>query len=334
MTGLVRTASAVVLATGVAVLAACSPPESSEGDSSGSSVDVVDASGTSHTVNVPARVGCLWYGCTEDFADLGVVPTAAGVSKSELDSAFLFPVGPPEHRINDTTSIDEWAAAEPDLIVTIEDDNPDFDALDQVAPIFRYYSIYSPGDIDGVEQLKQNLRNLGELIGETDAADEAIGRYDALLETLEATSSPETAERSVALLYATDDGTYQMPRPLERDLACEAIEDSQLGTCIPGTESGAINAEELLRLDPDWIVYSGGEGMRAADRDDPVWSQLTAVKNGQVYDTDNYLVGESLRILYHMLQEFGYHSMPDADIPDPGPFFDFDPLQSGVSSNG
>lgn len=328
----IRTVS-VLLAAGGLFLAACSPPEDDDaGGDAGDTVDVVDAAGTTHTVETPARIGCLWYGCTEDMADLGIPPTAAGVSKGELDSAFLFPAGPPEHRINDTTSIDAWAAAEPDLIITIVDDNPDFDALDQVAPIFRYYSIYSPGELEGVDQLKENLRNLGELIGEEDAADEAIGRYDDLVETLRSTSTPETADRSVALLYATDDGTYQMPRPLERDLACEALEDSELGTCIPGTESGAINAEELLRLDPDWIVYSGGDGTRAADRDDPVWSQLSAVKNGQVYDTDNYLVGESLRILYHMLQEFAYHTMPDEDIPDPGPFFDFDPLQTGVST--
>jgi ABC-type Fe3+-hydroxamate transport system substrate-binding protein len=286
---------------------------------------IEDAAGNKHTFKKPAKVGCLWYGCTEDFADLGIAPEAAGVSASELKSAFLFPVGPPAHRVGDTTSVENWAKTDVDTIVTIVNDNPEFDALEQAAPLFRYHYPIEPTTVSGIDSLKENLRLLGQITDHADEAEAAVERYDDVIAKIAAAAPPEAADRKIALLYASNDDSYLMPASAHQELLCDGIEEAGLGTCIDSTKTGEINAEQFLAEDPDWIVYSG-EGQSWKERDDSVWKRLTAVKKGQVYDTDNYVVGESLRILEHALQELGNETLPpDSGVEDPGPFFDYNP---------
>jgi ABC-type Fe3+-hydroxamate transport system substrate-binding protein len=257
------------------------------------------------------------------------------VSKAETSSAFLFPNGAPEHVITNPESVEDWAKADVDVIVNA-DELPQWEALAAAAPIFHYYFPLIEGpnaEYPGVEALKQNIRLLGQMTGEPEAAEDAVGRYDRYIEAIAAAAPPEAAEQTVAFLQATDDGTYRTVSQDQLVILCDALIDAGLGKCIEGTESGAINAEDFLAQDPDWIVYSFGDH---TERDDPVWGLLSAVKNDQVYDSDNWLVGESLRIIEHALQELAYHSLPESGIPDPGPMEDFDsassPLAQGVTA--
>ena len=164
---------------------------------------------------------------------------------------------------------------------------------------------------------------MGQLTGQPEAAAAAITRFETMLANLEALATPETQAQTVAVLW--DDTVY---RTIDQTSPfCVAIAELGLGQCIEGPFWEEISAETFLAADPDWIAYQSVDGSHDA-RTDPVWSQLTAVKAGQVYDTMGYYYCCGARGLVHTLQEYVHYVLPEANIPAPGPWLDFDPRQS------
>ncbi|MEX1021128.1 MAG: ABC transporter substrate-binding protein, partial [Litorilinea sp.] len=213
-----------------------------------------------------------------------------------------------------------------DLILMRVPVNPDHEPLKAAAPIFYlHHPSYGESAQSGYAAFVENLRLVSQLTGQPDAAEVAIARFDTVLENLRAISTPETHTLSVAVLFQGEG--YRVIGP--GNPFCVALAAAQLGQCVgEGDASYEINAEEFLGLDPDWLIYQSGDGSYQ-DRTDPVWSELSAVKEGRVYDAlGNRYYCCSLRGLIHALQEYVHYVVPDANIPAPGPWLDFDPVQS------
>lgn len=291
---------------------------------------ITDAAGQEFTFDAPPQIGCYWYGCFEALADLGVPVYAGSLAPEEVESVFYAPAGPPVHLITDDSNPESWAAAEIDLLITRVPDSADLDAMRQAAPIFfLHHPSYGPSDQQGYAAYYQNLRLLGALVGQPEAAETAIARFENVLANLKALATPETKALSVAVLFGGD--SYS---GLTRENPfCTVIAAVGLGQC-PGPDDPEeswpeVNAEQFLAIDPDWIVYEGF-GASYTERTDPVWGQLTAVKEGHVYDAApggrSYCC--STRGLIHSLQDYVSHILPDAGVPTPGPHLTFDPLQS------
>jgi len=74
-------------------------------------ITIVEATGKSLSFKEAPKFGCIWFGCVEIMADLGVVPYVIPGTKEDLDSVFAFPNGIPEKLISDETNGEQWAAA-------------------------------------------------------------------------------------------------------------------------------------------------------------------------------------------------------------------------------
>jgi ABC-type Fe3+-hydroxamate transport system substrate-binding protein len=289
---------------------------------------VTDAIGQEFTFDAPPKIGCLWYGCYEALADLGIPPAAGLLPEVELASIFYAPAGPPTHLVADDSNPENWAATGIDLLMTRVPDSADLDAMRQAAPIFfLHHPSYGESDQQGYAAYIENLRILGQLTGQPAAAENAIARFETTLAPLKSLATPETAELRVAVLFSGEGyGGLAPSSPF-----CAVLAEVGLGRCVEAAEGAAwleLNAEQFLALDPDWIVYLGF-GVSHTERTDPVWSQLTAVKEGRVFDA----VGHryyccSARGLIHSLQDYVSHILPEAGIPAPGPVEAFDPEQS------
>lgn len=288
---------------------------------------ITDATGQAFTFDAPPKIGCDWYGCYEALADLGIPPYAGALAEEELTSVFYAPAGPPINRISDGTNPESWAAADIDLYMMRVPDSADLDAIRQVAPVFfLHHPSYGPSDVIGYQAYLENLRILGQLTGHPAAADAAIARFATVLTTLKSMSTPETAALRVAILFGGEGyGGLAPNHPF-----CVALAEVGLGQCVEAAEGDAwleVNAEQFLAIDPDWIVYESF-GTSYQERTDPVWSQLTAVKEGRVFDAGHRYYCCSTRGLIHAFQEYVSHVLPDTGIPAPGPVETFDPLQS------
>ncbi len=322
-------------------------PASDESDESGSSAeapgfDVVtvepepvepvvfpltinDAAGREFTFDEPAKLGCVWVGCTEIHASLGVAPKAAPVPAGiDDDSVFYFPVGQPDFVPTVLNDFEAWAGADIDTIILRGLPGANDGVVEQFVDIFYLYMEgVTDENVTGVDVYRENLRLVGQIIGEPEAAAEATARLDTAISTLAAFSTPELAERSFAYVFNED--AYRVMT--SEAPFCAAIAEAGLGTCIERSE-GELNAEELLRLDPDVIAYQQGLN-DVATRDDPTWGRLSAVQDGTAYDSDDgaYRCCVS-RSLIWALQDFAASAIPDSPIPPPGPLATFDPTTS------
>lgn len=295
-------------------------------------VTITDAAGQEFTFDAPPKIGCSWYGCYEALADLGVPAYAVALSAEETSAVFYGPAGLPEHLIADSSNPELWAAAEIDLFMTRVPDSADLDPMRQVAPVFfLHHPSYGESDQQGYGAYLQNLRLLGALVGKPEAAEAAIARFTNALAYLRTLSTAEIAEQRVAVLFQGEG--YRVIGP--DNPFCVALAEAQLGHCIgEGAASKEFNAEEFLSINPDWIVYQSGDASYQ-DRTDPVWGELTAVKEGHVFDaTNNRYYCCSTRGLILALQDFAHHVLPDAGIPATGPRDTFDPLQSPLVQPG
>lgn len=290
---------------------------------------ITDAAGQEFTFDTPPNIGCIWYGCMEAMADLGVPPYAASFTEEIGSSVFLYPAGPPANNIEDTNNPELWAATETDIIITRVPVAPDMDALNAAVPIFYlHHPSYGESSSTGYQAFIENLKILGQLIDNPEAADVAIARFDTVLANLNALSTPELAEAQVAVLFSGEGYSGIAPS----NPFCVALGEVGLGKCVEAAEGDAwldVNAEQFLTIDPDWIVYMGEGETGYQTRTDPVWSQLTAVKEGRVFDAagGRYYCC-STRGLIHALQDYASHVLPEANLPVPATWLEFDPLQS------
>lgn len=352
---------AAVAAAGVAalLLAACGSSSGSSGSAGGSSgstgssgagssgasssaatvsfpLTVTDAAGQKLTFDKPVtNIGCYWAGCDEILADLGVVPAASSNIQND-GGKLVYPNGTPKADITKLGGEDNpesWAAAGVDLIVVRGPASASVNAFKSAAKVLY---LYAPGFDDatpykGLDAYRQNLRLLGQVTGHPDAATAAIKRFDSFMAALKSKAPAGAAKTSVALIFQSNDGTYTLVGPTSP--FCVGLVDYGLGTCVSSPSRNAtswqINAEAFLALNPDWVVYMGGESGKSTSwvkRNDPTWGKLSAVLAKHVYDSpDAREYCCSLRVLAPSYQLYAFHLWGAASgIADPGPVLQYD----------
>ncbi len=280
---------------------------------------ITDAAGQEFTFDAPPKIGCWWTGCTEVLADLGVAPHAASTWLEEgYDSPLFFPAGSPLHEIVDTQNPENWAAAEVDLLIMRVPASPDHDAMKAAAPIFYlHHPSYGESGLRGYEAYLENVRIGGQLTGKPAEAEAAIARFEHTIANLKLLATPETQAQTVVVLWENE--AY---RALDStNPFCIAIAEASLGTCIEAPMWDEINAETFLAADPDVILFMSGSAIYQ-ERTDPIWHQLTAVKEGRVYGTTGLYYCCGARAMIHSLQEYAHLILPAA-VPNPGPMAAF-----------
>lgn len=286
---------------------------------------ITDAAGRDLTLDEPAKVGCLWRGCIEILASLGIAPAASEIpAGTDEASAFYFPVGPPEFVVTVLTDLEAWAGADVDVVVLRGLPGPSAAVYEDLVDIFYlYHEGFTDPSVAGFDIHDANTRMLAQLLGIPAAAEEALGLRDAAVARLADFSTPELADRSFAYLF-NQDGYRALT---DNAPFCFAIADAGLGTCLSLTE-GEVGAERILAIDPDLIALQSG-ATTVDSRDDPTWERLTAVQSGTVYDAGDGLYRCCVtRSLIWALQDFAANAIPESGIPAPGPMLDFDPTTS------
>lgn len=297
-----------------------------------------DGGGRERTIDAPyTKVGCLYAGCDEALADLGLVPNAT-LAGGE-DGPFMRPVGQPAYEIEDEVSPEAWAMTGSDVIIDLAGPIGDDDerALASVAPVIFLnspYEVWNPDRVTpGIRAWKEDLWLIGQITDHADLAKAAIERFDDFMSGLKALAPADAASTQVANLTADDPGVYSLLDP--NSPFCDALSTYELGGCVSiagwNPSSWVVNSEAFLEADPEWIAYTVySPDQSYADRDDPVWGRLSAVRSGQVFDFTRSNCC-SLRVLEHALQDYAYNVWgTESGVPDPGPENDYVPADSPV----
>jgi ABC-type Fe3+-hydroxamate transport system substrate-binding protein len=298
---------------------------------------LTDANGNSHTFDQAVTTfGDMWNGGPETLADLGITVTAQAYG-SDPTSIFNYPAGPPAQQ-NLEYDVEKWAAADVDVILTAAPGFPGYDDVVENGVGNVFYLHFPPRDTGspaGDQGWIENLRLVAQMADRVSEADAAVGRYENFLAELKARAPEDAATTKVLLVAGFDPAVYYLfPRTIA---LCTTLLEHGLGECVLPAEVAdkadenvfEVSAEAILDLDPEWILYVVGD---ATTRTDPVWSQLAAVKAGQVANQiDDGVNCCSLRAQMWALQSYAHHVWGEAaGVPDPGPKADFDPAASAL----
>ncbi|WP_166348260.1 ABC transporter substrate-binding protein [Phytoactinopolyspora limicola] len=267
-------------------------PDSSTDVGSGDSaadapVEVEDWSGVTVALDTPAeRVVCLDGTCIDALTELELEPVTSlqidqvqhpyffgpDVATTALDGTFFEP------------SIEGIVAAEPDLVIGSAAVHGALrDALGDI-PFFGI-ALETDGDAE------DNLRRIATLTGRLDAAETAIERYQATL----AAYGPSTRDTAVLSMYGG----------ATSDIGIDAL-DSAIGRLLaqytdypwPAAQEGdsgflEIGLEDIVAVDPEQIFVldfgfdPGAPALVEQLADQPIWSTLQAVRDGNVHVVDN-----------------------------------------------
>lgn len=194
-------------------------------------------------------------------------------------------------------NLEKILALKPDLILGATGGaEPVYKQLAAIAPTILAHS-------DSSDDWKSVLYKHAEALGKAEAADQLMADYNARLERFKSQMGDRlsTTEVSVVRVYPNAIGVY-----LQGSFAGSILADA--GLSRPPAQRGLgvqqqISKERIQDLDGDVIflwAYGSDSDIQTAQqakaalakfKTDPLWSQLTAVEQGKVYEVPGYWIG-------------------------------------------
>ncbi len=197
-----------------------------------------------------------------------------------------------------TPSFEEIVAMEPDLIIA--------DAIIHASIISDIEALGVPVyalKVDSFETVTAGLRTVGELTGNADAGEEQAKALEAKLADVKA-KIPEGEGPSVLIVVAAGENQFIASRnnsylgSLIEELGGSNIVKSEPENFrFPGFADYSL--EKIVEADPDIIIGISIGGPPGTPKTTeilattPVWSGLTAVKEGRVFEVDPVIYLES-----------------------------------------
>lgn len=187
-----------------------------------------------------------------------------------------------------TGSIEDLLKAHPDIIISVGDVSPDYIGD---AEIIQKQTGIPVIMIDGsMQNTAEAYRFLGGLIGESERAKELADYCDKTLNEVSANLQSLLDEGKTQVYYA--EGTAGLETEISGTVNSEAFDlAGAKNVAIPvtaGVRRMQVSIEQILVWDPDVIVISTDGSSNHAVYEkilhDSAWSNIRAVKNGEVYE--------------------------------------------------
>ncbi|RNB58441.1 helix-turn-helix domain-containing protein [Brevibacillus gelatini] len=175
----------------------------------------------------------------------------------------------------------------PDLIIM---DNAEMVAGDKYSQYAKISPTYTIGKEKNSDWRKE-LLIVGEVLNKSEEAKKVLADYDAYVAESKEKLKQGIGEKSAAALWVTAKAVYMA----RKDLSSGDVLYKDLGFKVPGvveeiSKSGeanwnAVSLEKLAELDADYLFVVNSKGVSKDELlKEPVWANIPAVKNGQVFD--------------------------------------------------
>jgi len=177
--------------------------------------------------------------------------------------------------------IEAVAELDPDVFFHKASDAETLEALDKIGVPAVGIEIETP------EQMMTAMHLMGKVCGAEEKAQKLIGYYNTQLKDIDKrTAAIPEKDKKTAIVMGTSigkvaDGSMLQGEMLKRAGAVNAAGDLEATELWP-----TAGAEQIFEWDPDYIFITGSESALYDEKDilnDRNWSELKAVKNGNVY---------------------------------------------------
>lgn len=258
-----------------------------------------DSVGNKITLAKPAeRIACLTIECVDILKELGLVPLAAQFTLFQMESIFNLNklYGDKAKDIGQLRpngfqyDLEQLAQLKPDMIVGSKQ------AVEATKPESLKVAVYTL-DYNGYELAIENLKNFGKITGKTVEADKAAQKF---LDKLAAYKAKSPKDKSAMIISSISNNRFNINHV--GTPSCALL--NELGKCpwkVPagGGSTVPYSLEQILQDDPDFIFIRSRKdaaSVKAMEemQSSPIWKELKAVKNKQVYEGDFYVMAQSM----------------------------------------
>ncbi|MEI2469823.1 Fe(3+) dicitrate ABC transporter substrate-binding protein [Peribacillus frigoritolerans] len=176
------------------------------------------------------------------------------------------------------------SSLQPDLIIAdAERHKGIYKDLQQIAPTIVLKSREST-----YQENLDSFKTIAKAVNKEDAAEKRLSEHEKTIKELK---SKLTVDSNMTVLPAVvRDTSFQAHTSSSYD--GELLERMGLKNAIQQEQPHAeMNLEQLVEIDPDVLLLANNEGKLLTNewKDNPLWKDLKAVKNGQVYSVDRDL---------------------------------------------
>lgn len=244
----------------------------------------------------PKRIASVDIMATDYLLALDVAPIVSeGFSTKDKSPIFnKYAEGKDVTDLGGKTNLETLLELEPDLIVMSNTSTNKMEKYDE------FNKMADSVVIDFNEDAPTRLRKFAELVGKEEKAEEVITSFNKLKE--EATAAAAKHKDETVLFLVSNGKDFTVIHPANFPIYYEEVGLTPVeGLPLEGKIGGRIGIEALSEFSPDHIfIAENRRQMNAEDpqaliniwTENPVWNNLKAVKNNQVYSVDT-LVGDT-----------------------------------------
>ncbi|MDR6549584.1 ABC transporter substrate-binding protein [Paenibacillus qinlingensis] len=238
-----------------------------------------------HEVKIPGEVKRVIAPFLEDgLTALGIKPvaqwSAAGEPQLYLQNVLS---GVPVLDMTGGLKPEQTLSHNPDLIILAAPTymkNGTYEDFSKIAPTF----VLSNDENDW----RGNVAKLGEVLGKTKEAEQAIKKYDEKVTASKDKLRTAIGDKSAVLFQSANEKGFKL---FGANFYSGKLLYQGFGFKQPKMLKGdydTYSLETLAQLDDvDYIFVLSGKGHAKAPVDNPLWQQLPAVKQGHVYEVDS-----------------------------------------------
>ncbi|MCM3361112.1 MULTISPECIES: iron-hydroxamate ABC transporter substrate-binding protein [Bacillaceae] len=271
------------------VLAACgnnnSQEENDNTENGSSERTLTDAIG--NEVTVPAEPKSIIGSYLEDdLVALGVTPVAQwSIQEGNGVQDYLQEYLKEVPTIDSTLPYEAVSSFTPDLVLMSSASAVEGAKYDQYAKIAPTYVVAKENNNDW----RTRLQTIGEVVGKKEEAEKVLSDYNQKAEEAKTKIQESIKDESAAAIWLVSNQLFIVGE----NVSSGAVLYGDLGLKVPevvkeisATATGnwsAISLEKLAQLDADHLFLINSDGEGAELLKDSLWSNIPAVKNGNIY---------------------------------------------------
>ena len=246
---------------------------------------MTDAMG--HEVNIPAEPKRVIASYLEDnLVALGITPIAQWSVKGGSVQDYLQDALKDVPTIEHDLPFEAVASFQPDLLIMDSASMVEGNKYSQYSKIAPTYVIGNEVNNDWREELKK----VGELFGMEEEAQAALDQYEQKAKDAKEQLQQAIGGESAAAIWLVGGKLFVV----SETLSSGAVMYGDLGLTVPGVVKeisasatgnwSSISLEKLAELDADHLFFINSDGEGAEVLQDPLWANIPAVKNGNIYE--------------------------------------------------
>jgi len=252
-------------------------------------VTVTDMRGTAIEVPAqPTRIATVSYFGVDTALALGLKPVATTYMTAGRHPAYLLGLTRDMQMLGQRAkpNLELFSQAKPDLIVTVPRyTNANIAQYRKIAPVIGYDNELFDADAAEVE-------NLGRVLGREA---EARALNDQFRKDLadHAARAPREGRPRFQIMWAGDTPYTFYTGHMTGSIVAALAGDNIAGPIPPGGRFGAeLSLEKMLEQDPE-VIFVYDSGPDRPHENNPIWKQISAVRNGRVHFVGDHWVEAS-----------------------------------------